>query len=160
MKYIAIFAAIFVAFLLGLCFLGDDSFGEQIPSPEVPPIVDDEILGDDKPVISPDDDEESNIPTIEEYVTTDEELYIYELIYSDLSTQYETHTAYINLSNNEEKHDEDNVYGLMYVDYENAYKTMDKDFMESVIWAFKELYKIRSPQQRAYRCRSEEIKKM
>lgn len=121
MKYFAIFAAIFVAFLLGLCFLGDDSFGEQIPSSEVPPIVDDEILGDDKPVISPDDNEESNIPTIEEYVTTDEELYIYELIYSDLSTQYETHTAYINLSNNEEKYDEDNVYGLMYVDYENAY---------------------------------------
>lgn len=27
-----------------------------------------------------------------------------------------------------------------WVDYKNAYKTMDKDFMESVIWAFKELY--------------------
>ena len=27
-----------------------------------------------------------------------------------------------------------------WVDYDNAYKTMDKDFMESVIWAFKELY--------------------
>ena len=27
-----------------------------------------------------------------------------------------------------------------WVDYNNAYKTMDKDFMESVIWAFKELY--------------------
>ena len=27
-----------------------------------------------------------------------------------------------------------------WVNYNNAYKTMDKDFMESVIWAFKELY--------------------
>ncbi len=27
-----------------------------------------------------------------------------------------------------------------WVDYDNAYKTMNKDFMESVIWAFKELY--------------------
>ena len=27
-----------------------------------------------------------------------------------------------------------------WVNYDNAYKTMDKDFMESVIWAFKELY--------------------
>ena len=27
-----------------------------------------------------------------------------------------------------------------WVDYENSYKTMDKDFMESCIWAFKELY--------------------
>ena len=27
-----------------------------------------------------------------------------------------------------------------WVDYDNSYKTMDKDFMESVIWAFKELY--------------------
>lgn len=28
-----------------------------------------------------------------------------------------------------------------WVDFENSYKTMDKNFMESVIWAFKELYK-------------------
>ncbi len=28
-----------------------------------------------------------------------------------------------------------------WVDFENSYKTMDKSFMESVIWAFKELYK-------------------
>jgi len=28
-----------------------------------------------------------------------------------------------------------------WVDFDNSYKTMDKDFMESVIWAFKELYK-------------------
>ncbi len=28
-----------------------------------------------------------------------------------------------------------------WVDFENSYKTMDKDFMESVLWAFKELYK-------------------
>jgi len=27
-----------------------------------------------------------------------------------------------------------------WVDYDNSYKTMDKNFMESVIWAFKELY--------------------
>ena len=27
-----------------------------------------------------------------------------------------------------------------WVDYDNSYKTMNKDFMESVIWAFKELY--------------------
>jgi isoleucyl-tRNA synthetase len=28
-----------------------------------------------------------------------------------------------------------------WVDFENSYKTMDKGFMESVLWAFKELYK-------------------
>ena len=28
-----------------------------------------------------------------------------------------------------------------WVDFENSYKTMDKSFMESVLWAFKELYK-------------------
>ena len=28
-----------------------------------------------------------------------------------------------------------------WVDFQNSYKTMDKDFMESVIWAFSELYK-------------------
>jgi isoleucyl-tRNA synthetase len=28
-----------------------------------------------------------------------------------------------------------------WVDFENSYKTMDKNFMESVLWAFKELYK-------------------
>lgn len=28
-----------------------------------------------------------------------------------------------------------------WVDFSNSYKTMDKDFMESVLWAFKELYK-------------------
>ena len=28
-----------------------------------------------------------------------------------------------------------------WVDFENGYKTMDKDYMESVIWAFSELYK-------------------
>jgi isoleucyl-tRNA synthetase len=28
-----------------------------------------------------------------------------------------------------------------WVDFENSYKTMDKSYMESVIWAFKELYK-------------------
>jgi isoleucyl-tRNA synthetase len=28
-----------------------------------------------------------------------------------------------------------------WVDFTNSYKTMDKDFMESVLWAFKELYK-------------------
>ncbi len=28
-----------------------------------------------------------------------------------------------------------------WVDFNNSYKTMDKDFMESVLWAFKELYK-------------------
>ncbi len=28
-----------------------------------------------------------------------------------------------------------------WVDFANSYKTMDKDFMESVLWAFKELYK-------------------
>lgn len=28
-----------------------------------------------------------------------------------------------------------------FVDFENSYKTMDRDFMESVLWAFKELYK-------------------
>jgi isoleucyl-tRNA synthetase len=28
-----------------------------------------------------------------------------------------------------------------WVDFENGYKTMDKNFMESVLWAFKELYK-------------------
>lgn len=130
MKYFAIFIGILGILLLSF-FLWN--YEEPVYDDYVPPIIENGNIENegnepdvepDEPIVpdEPIEPEEPEIPTIDNYVTTDEELYIYELIYSDLSTQYETHTAYVNLGYNSETFEENNIYGLMYVDYESAYQ--------------------------------------
>ena len=113
MKKIGIIVVIVAAILALFYFIGISDEYEQLPDDELPPITDNEEGNDEEeqPSIQP---EEPEIPVIEEYVTSDEELYVYELIYADLSSQFETHTAFISLGYNEETLEYNNVYGIMY----------------------------------------------
>lgn len=130
MKYVYTFLAIIGILFFFYCIGSSDCLEDSNQIEENPPIVDNDNNNEDdkgnnnnpNPEIIPTKPE---IPYIENYVVDNEELYIYELIYSDLSLKYETSCAYINLGYDNVDNEEINIYGLMYVDYEDAYVDSD-----------------------------------
>lgn len=92
-----------------------------IPNIDNPPVSDDEP-GDEGdtgtiPVIPSDPDDTE----FEDYGFNEAENFIYGLIFSDLTKQYETFTGYITLESNEANSEQTEVYGISYVDYEEGY---------------------------------------
>lgn len=71
---------------------------------------------DDEP-IKPDD---PNNADLDDYVS-DAEDFVYSLIYSDLTKQYDTFVGYVTIPSNAKNAEPVEVYGITYVDYEEGY---------------------------------------
>lgn len=74
--------------------------------------------GDNNTPVKPSNPDDT---VFEDYELNEAENFVYSLIYSDLTKQYDTFTGYVTLQSNARSAESVEVYGISYVDYEEGY---------------------------------------
>lgn len=74
--------------------------------------------GDNNTPVKPSNPDDA---VFEDYELNEAENFVYSLIYSDLTKQYDTFTGYVTLQSNARSAESVEVYGISYVDYEEGY---------------------------------------